>query len=535
MLTNQPAKAEVELRKAIQLDSKNGPALMRLAAIQVAGNRMAAAEETYRQVASLPVPEFKPVHAFFLYRQGKRDAALAEFEKLAKEDPNDRAARNRLFGAYVGMGKNQAAQNLVAAALKKNPHDADALFQRAALSLRAGNAQDAEMDIRDVLHFEPDFAQGHVALAEIYNEKNSTLAARQEWNEALRINPALLQARLALARSFNQSREAKSALDLLNRTPARQKGTLGVVTERNWALLGAGETKELRSVLDKALRVRRFAELVIQDGLLRLQQGDYSGARADAEEAIKNNPQDVRGPQLLVDIYSAQKQPEKAEERLKAIVAEHPQSAPLANLLGQSYLRAGNLLAARKAFEAAQAADPKFLAAELPLAKIDYQEKHLDAARQRLLGLVAADPKNISVLITLGIWAAEAGDREEAIRRYRAALAVDGSNAMVLNNLAYTLAASDPDGALKYAQQAVELAPDNAMLADTLGWIYYQKAIYGTAVTYLQRAVAKEPTPRRQFHLAMSYLKSGQRDQGEKMLQSALRQDPKLTVTEKGW
>jgi Tfp pilus assembly protein PilF len=159
----------------------------------------------------------------------------------------------------------------------------------------------------------------------------------------------------------------------------------------------------------------------------------------------------------------------------------------------------------------------------------------LDAARQRLLGLVAADPKNISVLITLGIWAAEAGDREEAIRRYRAALAVDGSNAMVLNNLAYTLAASDPDGALKYAQQAVELAPDNAMLADTLGWIYYQKAIYGTAVTYLQRAVAKEPTPRRQFHLAMSYLKSGQRDQGEKMLQSALRQDPKLTVTEKGW
>ena len=47
--------------------------------------------------------------------------------------------------------------------------------------------------------------------------------------------------------------------------------------------------------------------------------------------------------------------------------------------------------------------------------------------------------------------------------------------------------------------------------------------------------VKKEPTPRRQFHLAMSYLKSGRRDQGEKTLQLALQQDPKLPVTEKGW
>ena len=78
-------------------------------------------------------------------------------------------------------------------------------------------------------------------------------------------------------------------------------------------------------------------------------------------------------------------------------------------------------------------------------------------------------------------------------------------------------------------------APDNATVQDTLGWIYYRKAIFSTAVSYLETAVKKEPTPRRQFHLAMSYLKSGRRDQGEKTLQLALQQDPKLPVTEKGW
>ena len=147
---------------------------MGLAAIQVAGNRMAEADETYRQVAALPGAEFKPLHALFLYNQGKRDAALAEFEKLAKEDPNDRGARSRLFAAYVAMGKNQAAQNLVAAALKKNPKDTDALFERAGIWLRSGNVVEAEKDLREVLRFKPDFAEGHAAMAEVDKAKGLT-------------------------------------------------------------------------------------------------------------------------------------------------------------------------------------------------------------------------------------------------------------------------------------------------------------------------------------------------------------------------
>lgn len=533
MVTNQPAMAEAELRKAVQLDSKNGMALMALASIQTAGKRMAEAEETYRRMAALPGAEFKPLHALFLYSHGKRDAALAEFEKLAKEDPNDRAARSRLFTAYVAMGKSQAAQNLVAAALKKNPKDADGLFERAGLSLRSGNVVEAETDLREVLRFKPDFAEAHVAMAEVDKVKGLPLAERQELSTALKINSALVQARLALARNFTQAKEAKSALDLMNNTPANQKRMLAVVTERNWALLGTGETKELRSVLDQELRVRRFPELVIQDGVLRLQQGDYSGAIADAEEAIKNN--DVRGARLLAGAYQAQKHPAKAEERLKELVAAHPKSAPLANLLGLWYLEAGNRSAARKAFEAALAADPKFLDAGLSLAGIDFQEKHSEAARQRLLGLVAANPKNVGALLMLGEMAGDMGDQEEALRRYRAAITFDSSNVVALNNLAYTLASSQPDEALKYAQQAAEIAPDNAMVDDTLGWVYYKKTIYSTAVTYLEKAVAKEPTPRRQFHLAVCYLKQGQRDVGEKTLQLALRQDPNLPITEKGW
>jgi Tfp pilus assembly protein PilF len=170
------------------------------------------------------------------------------------------------------------------------------------------------------------------------------------------------------------------------------------------------------------------------------------------------------------------------------------------------------------------------------LAGIDVQEKHSDAARQRLLWVIAANPTNPGALLMLGGVAEEIGDQEEALRRYREAFALDNSNVAALNGLAYALASSQQtDEALKYAQHAVELAPDDASVNDTLGWIYYKKAIYPTAIRYLETAVAKEPTARREFHLAMSYLKSGQRDLGAKKLQLALQQDPKLPVTEKGW
>jgi tetratricopeptide (TPR) repeat protein len=535
MLTNQADKAEVELHKAIQLDPKSGPALLGMAAVQISGKRMEEADKTYAQISALPDAQYKPMHALFLFRAGKRDAAVVELEKLAKENPNDREARDRLFAAYLSTDKKQAAQNLLEAALKKNPKDTDALFERAGLSLRGGNAVEAEKDVQQVLHAKPDFAEGHAVLATIYRSQGMTNNERQQLNEALRLKPGLLQARLSLARSYTKSNDAKAALDLLNGAPPEQKTQLQFVTERNWAMLMAGETKELRAVLDQVLRVKRFPEIVIQDAVLRLQQADYAGARADAEEAIKNNPDDSRGPRILADTYLGQKQPAKAEERLKQLAAEHPQSAPLANLLGQWYLNSKNLPAARKSFEAALADNPKFLEADLALAGMDQMEMHLDAAHQRLVAIVAADPANVQALLSLGSVAGAMEHQDEAMREYRAVLDLDGSNVVALNNLAYSLAASDPDVALKYAQHAAELAPDNAAIQDTLGWIYYRKATYSTAVTYLETAVKKEPTPRRQFHLAMSYLKSGNRDLGQKTLQLAIGQDPKLPETEKGW
>ena len=534
LLANQPDQAEPEFRRALALDAKSGVALMGLAAIQIAGKRMDEAEKTLRQVSDLPGKAYKPQHAVFLYRSGKREEALKEFEALAKADPEDRAARTRVISLYFQLGKFPQAESLLAGVLKKNPKDTDALLQQSQMYLLQGKTTEAQVALQTVLHIAPDSGPAHLALAEVYKLQGMTLSARQELSEALRRDSTLLAARVELAKSYVTT-EPRSALQVLDEAPKQQKQILAVIIERNWALMGMQNTKEARTNLDEALRLGRVPELVLQDGVLKMIEKDYDGARKAANEVLSKNPEEVRAARLIVDSYAAQKQLAKAGERLVQIVAARPNSAPLQFLLGQWQLGTGKTAEARKAFEAAKAANPKFLQADFALAELDIRENRTDPAKQRLTAITQSDPKNVPALMGLASLEENAGDHTGAAIRYRAVLEVDGSNLFALNNLAYSLATTDPDEALKLAQRATELAPDNAAVQDTLGWVYYRKGNYNMALTYLKAAVAKEPTPRREFHLAVGYLKSGNKELGEKLMQKALQQDPQLPTKEQGW
>jgi Tfp pilus assembly protein PilF len=166
---------------------------------------------------------------------------------------------------------------------------------------------------------------------------------------------------------------------------------------------------------------------------------------------------------------------------------------------------------------------------------MDAVEGRIDAARQRLHAVLAQDQRNVPALVLLGQCEEQSGDQAAAKAQYRAILNIDSSNLIALNNLAYLMAQDNPNEALKLAEQALQQSPDNATVQDTLGWIYYRKGIYATAVEHLKLAVEKQPTPQRQFHLAVSYLRIGQKVLGQQILAAALKQDPNLTKTEQGW
>jgi tetratricopeptide (TPR) repeat protein len=232
---------------------------------------------------------------------------------------------------------------------------------------------------------------------------------------------------------------------------------------------------------------------------------------------------------MLTSILFRQKQVPELLASVRASVAARPQSAPLKFLLAQWLERAGDRQGARAALAAAKAADPTYRLAPLALSRLDILDGKTDPAHQALTGLIAADPSDLQSRLTLGMLEDKLGNYPAAIEHYRKVLAKDPKNIIALNNLAYRLTEDGKsDEALMLAQQAKGLAPEDPYVATTIGWVLYQKGAYQTALQNLEAAVAKETTPLRQYYLAMTYFKVGNRQRGEQVLRQALKLDPKL-------
>jgi tetratricopeptide (TPR) repeat protein len=531
---NKLALAEEQFRQALALNANSVPALFSLAALQNSTGRKQEAEESFKRLSTLPDKSSKHFHALFLFEEGRRDEAIKELAALAAQDPNDRTARTRLVAAFQAVNRMPDALGILNAALKKNPKDMDALLQRGELEIGSGKYAEAEADLNQVLHLRPDSAEVHFALGTLYERRGVALRQRQELSEALRLNPLFLQARIEMAKALiadNTADSLKAALSLLDSAPEAQKSIMVITEQRNWALISAGRLDEARQGVNQALPSARNPDLLLQDAMLKISAGRFADARQVLHEELSKYPDDLRGLRILVASYVAQKQVPAAVEQVRAHAAQNPKSAPVQFFLGSLLTEVGKKDEAKQAFAAAKMANPEYTAADLSVVQINLNQANWDDARKELGAILA---KNEIPLARkwLGMLEQTVGNQTAAIANFRRVIEVEPNNVVALNNLAFLLSEQGQhnDEALKYAERAVELAPDNGAIEDTLGWVLYKKGLYSNAVTHLQASVSKSKGPGalQYYHLAMAYFKAGDHGKGKAALQSGLLKDPNL-------
>jgi tetratricopeptide (TPR) repeat protein len=527
---NRGAEAEQQFQRALEIDSNNANALLNLATLQRQTGRKQEAERSFMRLAALPGKTYKAAYAIFLFEDRRRDQAVREFERLFKEDPTDRTLRTQLVAVYSAVNRQSDAEKVLAQAFKKNPKDLDALLQQGELSLYAGRYDQAQEDLNKVLSAQPNSAQIHYIRAHLYQARGQSLTYRQELSEALRLDPYLLAARLEFAHALNAGTDARTGLNILNQTPPSQRGALAVTVERNWALLALRDFPEMRKGIDQGLARARTPDLLVQDGLWKLSSGDIIGARTALEEALKVDPANLRALSALRASYAAGKQNAVGLAKVREYAAQQPKSAPLQEYLGFELMMNEDRQGARTAFAAAQEADPGNTMTRLPQAILDVADRKPEDAVVRLKAILAADGGNLEARLILGKILDHRGDHDAALAEFQKVVNKDGDNSEGLNNLAYLLAERDSQSneALKFAQKARELAPDNPEYADTLGWILYRRGLYPSAIEQLGRAASHEGNPVWKYHLAMAYVKAGDLQRSRSMLAAALKVNPNL-------
>ncbi len=120
-------------------------------------------------------------------------------------------------------------------------------------------------------------------------------------------------------------------------------------------------------------------------------------------------------------------------------------------------------------------------------------------------------------------------DWENAEIDWRSALELSPDNALILNNLGYTLADQNIklDEAEDFIRKAVELEPDNGYYVDSLGWILYRRGKLAEALENLQKADRITPNePEVIDHIAEVYWVMGEEDLAKREWRRALELEP---------
>jgi predicted Zn-dependent protease len=115
--------------------------------------------------------------------------------------------------------------------------------------------------------------------------------------------------------------------------------------------------------------------------------------------------------------------------------------------------------------------------------------------------------------------------RDDAVRRAREALARRPGDPLAMNALADLLCGAGQHGeALALARRAAELAPDNGMIQDTLGWALFLQGHDDEALAALQRSRATlGDHPIVLYHLGAIHREAGRTEDARSCLDLALR------------
>jgi Tfp pilus assembly protein PilF len=121
------------------------------------------------------------------------------------------------------------------------------------------------------------------------------------------------------------------------------------------------------------------------------------------------------------------------------------------------------------------------------------------------------------------------GSGDGPVRHYLKALQLEPGNAVVMNNLAGYLAFHQKkyDDALFWGQKALALAPNSAVVEDTVGWTYYLQGKYDQAEPLLEKSAKAADRPTAHYHLAAVLARTGDVGRGRKEYELALKQDAK--------
>jgi putative PEP-CTERM system TPR-repeat lipoprotein len=463
-----------------------------------------------------------------LVRTAKWDEALALADSLVAKAPSNPLPAFFRGQIFIARGNLAEAASEFTKALALDPKFVPALYYRASISMARGNLENAKKDLQLIITQGPTNILAYIRLSEIALQNGQDQEAVEVLNRAIKTAPNVPTPRLALA----------------NYQVSQQK------------------YDDAEATVNDLLRVSpKNPEAIALQGQVQLLRGKTTEAVATFRALVVGNTSSPGAYTLLARAFYASKNQRAAEDAMKKGIELAPDSSQLRMELINMQIGGGRtdyaLETARKYKDANPGPDADLLVAEtlLRLKRVKEAESVLDtslsakpdsrvAARLSQIAVISKDYKKASAILTNWVvknpndfvlrrqYAAllmESGDLAGARKEHEALLKQHPEDPLILNNLSWLLQKDDPERALSLASLAAKIAPQSPEIADTLGWMKYQRQDHQGALPLLQRAHSLDAASAViSYHLARVLDATGKRAEAKTLLQTTLAKNPKF-------
>jgi len=236
-----------------------------------------------------------------------------------------------------------------------------------------------------------------------------------------------------------------------------------------------------------------------------------------------------------MNTYVAQKQIDRAIAAAEIQIAKIQDDSGFYDLLGTALFRIKkDLSGAETAFKKSVQLDKNNSDALIKLGQVQVAKGSVDQAIVTYQQWLKGNTRESTLYLLLGDLYASEQDWNNAKDAYQNVLALKPQDAMASSHLATVILhnGGDLNVAVSLAETARRGMPGSANAADTLGWIYYQKGAYRSAILMFQEALKlgdrnKAPEdPNIHYHLGLAYEKTEQPGLARQQLERVLKIDP---------
>lgn len=527
------AEAEEEYRRALEIEPKSGDVYLRLALLKQRQKRRDEAENVYRRWIEA-VPNDVRAHLAlgqFYQSIGRPNEALLRYQQAVEADPSSVVAQEALITSYLESKRLGEAGVKISALMNDRPSDIGPKVLQARLKFDSGEEAEALALLQALAHQEPRSAGMQEYLGIVLARMGRLAEAISALKEANRLAPesgevlsSLAQTQLIEGSIHSAIKNAEQALEY---NPLNVP-VLKILAE---AHLQAGNTKRAQQVLEE-LSIMVPSDPLIHHRLgivLRIRKQD-NDALAHFERALEANPSFVEALDQVTGILVSQGHVRKARERVARQIVFYPTDARLYNLMGRLWVVSHDDRQAEAAFKKAMSLDDRIPESYMNLGSLYIREGRTQDGIEEFEAVLAKEPRHVPVLMALGMLHEHRKERSQAEERYQQVLQVDPTFALAANNLAWLLVerGDGVDRALSYAQRARQARPHDPHIADTLGWVYFHKKMYGQAVGLLKEAIEQLPEQSlTHYHYGMAQFRNNNLTEAKKSFTKFLVLSPR--------